>query len=268
MVRSHELSMLKMRLRSTVTRWLGEYPLVYFPLARGFSNPVRDGKAPIVTPTTDVVVEGFPGSGNTFAVAALATSQADGTRIAHHLHVPAQIKRAIRLEKPILVVVRPPKDAISSFLVRATHLQPQLDRITWEYARYHRFLHSRQDHVVIAEFEEVTRNFGAVVNRLNRKFAIGLAPFDHNDENVRRCFDWIDGWYRLGGWIDQRARDGRGIPDLSRQAPGPSAKRHSGKEALAEAFEKPRVAEALRAADAAYEMLLPHLRDDQSLGNA
>lgn len=259
-VRSHQISMLKARFRSAVTGWLGEYPALYFPIARRLSNPVRDGKAVLVTRESDLVVEGFPGSGNTFAVAALSLSQGGRLRLAHHLHVPAQIKRAVHLGKPVLVVLRPPKDSVSSFLLRADLLRSQLRGVVLEYIHYHTFLHQRRDHILFADFAEVTHDFGDVVRRLEERFAMELSPFDHDEQNVAACFEWIDAWYRRGGWIEQRISDGRPLPDPAEQAPGPSDARRRNREILQKAFEDPALAPLWREAEAIYRRLAAEVR--------
>jgi hypothetical protein len=41
----------------------------------------------------------------------------DKTRIAHHLHVPAQVVRAARWQIPSLVLIRRPRDAVLSFAI-------------------------------------------------------------------------------------------------------------------------------------------------------
>lgn len=255
-VRSHRVSMLKLRLRSAIVGWLGEHAVLYFPLARALSNPVRDGKAVLVNRRTDLVVEGFPGSGNTFAVAALALSQDAAFSMAHHLHVPSQIKRALHWNKPVLVVVRPPKASIASFLVRAPELHAQLPRVIDEYARYHEFLVRCGGRVLVADFDSVTHDFGGVVRRLNERYELRLRPFRHDEANAQRCFGWIERWYRKGAWIEQRIREGRAVPNEAEQAPGPSDARRRHKAALREAFDDPSLARKWRRAERAYERLV------------
>jgi hypothetical protein len=103
-------------------KWLqihaGSHPTVYFSLYRLLRT--RKDLTRAVTPDTQVVIEGFPRSGNSFARRAFIMAQEetfDVTRIAHHLHVPAQIVRAAQWRIPTLVLIRRPRDAVLSFAV-------------------------------------------------------------------------------------------------------------------------------------------------------
>src|SRR5262249_51694754 len=88
---------------------LGRYPAVALPLLRarggdGFLAPIRD--------ETEVVIDGFPRSGNTFAVAAFHFAQLPrDVKIAHHVHLPAQLLSALRLRLPPPLLVRHPHEA-------------------------------------------------------------------------------------------------------------------------------------------------------------
>ena len=86
-------------------KWLqihaGGNPTVFFPLYRLLRT--RKDLTRAVTPDKQVVIEGFPRSGNSFARRAFIMAQDetfDVTSIAHHLHVPAQIVRAAQWQIP------------------------------------------------------------------------------------------------------------------------------------------------------------------------
>lgn len=44
---------------------------------------------------------------------------------------------------------------------------------------------------VVADFDQVTRDFGAVTRRLNERFGTSFAEFVHNEANIRECWDLI-----------------------------------------------------------------------------
>ena len=67
---------------------------------------------------TQIVIEGFPRSGNTFAVVAFQHAQRESVRIAHHLHMPAQVMRAAQWDIPTLLLARKPTDAALSWVIR------------------------------------------------------------------------------------------------------------------------------------------------------
>src|SRR5215204_2605761 len=104
-------------------KWLqihaGGHPTVFFSLYRLLRT--RKDLTRAVTPDKQVVIEGFPRSGNSFARRAFIMAQDetfDVTRIAHHLHVPAQVIRAAQWQIPTLVLIRRPRDAVHSVVIR------------------------------------------------------------------------------------------------------------------------------------------------------
>ncbi|MEF8940976.1 MAG: hypothetical protein V5A22_14125, partial [Salinivenus sp.] len=75
-----------------------------------------------VDPATEFVLDGFQGSGNSFATVAFKSCQKTPVRIAHHLHAPAQIIQAVRWGIPTLVTLRSPADAVVSLVSRWPYL--------------------------------------------------------------------------------------------------------------------------------------------------
>lgn len=148
---------------------------------------------------TQVVIEGYPRSANTFAYVAFAMAQPAPVRIAHHLHSVAQIRRGVRLGIPTIVLIREPREAILSVAIRKEHsdLQWAVD----EYVDFYTAMTSLTERVVIAEFREVTGDFGAVIRRLNSRFGTAFAEFEHTDESVAACYKEIDEieQYHTGG---------------------------------------------------------------------
>src|SRR5919204_5168588 len=160
------------------------YPRLVVPAAR-----LRGRGVPIGT-DTDIVIEGFPRSANTFTVAAFTMSQRRPVRVAHHLHAPGHVIAAVRRGLPALVLVRQPEDAVLEYLIR----RPQLTgaQAVRGYVRFYRPLVSHLDHFVVGSFEKVTTDLGAVIRRLNDRFGTDFVPFEHTDANVRRVFEAID----------------------------------------------------------------------------
>jgi hypothetical protein len=136
----------------------------------------------LVDGTTDVVIEGYQSCGNTFARKALEYAN-PSLRIASHCHSWANVARGLRLGKPVVVLLRPPLDAVASHAVRM-----RLDDLDRELRRYHRFYRrvaAAGGSVVLAPFEMTVDRFGDVVRALNARFATALKPFDHNDPGAK-----------------------------------------------------------------------------------
>ncbi len=175
---------------------LSSYPSLFLPYARYRYR--ADDESRVVGPGTDIVIEGFQRSGNTFAVVAFRSAQPRPVRVAHHLHAAAQIKQGVRLGIPVLLLIRDPDDCAVSHLIRNPHVGPRSIFESW--VRFHRQLHALRSRVVTAPFEEVTTNLGAVIDRVNERYGASFARFEHTPENVEAVFRSIErGHARLHG---------------------------------------------------------------------
>jgi hypothetical protein len=174
----------RVRARYSARAAVSSHPWPYLPMVRG-KYPGQ-----MVDAGTELVIEAFPRSGNTFAVVAFELSQGGPVKIAHHLHAAAQVTRGVRLGKPTLVLIRDPIDAVVSHLVREPGVTPRQGLRNW--VRFYRSVQAARDDVVVARFEDVTTDFGSVIDRLNERFGTSFIRFDHSRENVERCFDRIE----------------------------------------------------------------------------
>jgi hypothetical protein len=175
------------RIRRRFHGWLGRHPALYLPLVS--RRRAFDGSRKAVGKDTELVIEGFPRSGNSFALAAFRLTQ-PSLRIAHHLHAPAQVIAAARQGIPALVVIRDPDDAIVSLLLRAPGWEPR--EAFAEYARFYSSILPYRERFVVASFREIVSDFGPVIRRLNRRFGTSFAEFEHTPENVKRCFEFVE----------------------------------------------------------------------------
>jgi len=205
--------------RLPAARWqlrttLGRYPSVALPILRARRRPGQFLTP--VGPETEIVIEGFPRSGNTFAVAAFHEAQLPhDVQMAHHAHMPAQLLEGVREGLPALLVVRDPEDSVVSLAVRAPEIGVGGALRGW--IRFHRPLLPVLDGIVVATFEQVVTDFGAVVERLNARFGTAFQPFGHSPENVdailRRIREWDLNTFGDGGGADR----GGGGPSESRE---------------------------------------------------
>jgi hypothetical protein len=170
-------------------KWLqiyaGKHPSAFYGLYR----LARKDRARIVTPDTQLVIEGFPRSANTFARVAFTRAQSERVRIAHGLHVPAQVIRASRWRIPTLVLIRKPKDAVLSFAIRDPI---SVDQALRYYLSFYETVEEYRDAYVLGLFEEVTEDFGEVIRRINDRFGSAFSPFSHDERNVEGVFARIE----------------------------------------------------------------------------
>ncbi len=166
-------------------KWLqiyaGKHPSAFYGLYR----LARKDQARVVTPDTQLVMEGFPRSANSFARVAFNRAQSERVRIAHGLHVPAQVIRAVRWRIPILVLIRKPKDAVLSFAIRDPI---SVDQALRYYLSFYETIEEYRDAYVLGLFEEVTGDFGGVIRRINDRFGTTFSVFRHDERNVDAVF--------------------------------------------------------------------------------
>lgn len=176
------------------------FPAIVLPAAR------LRGHGVVVDPATDLLVEGYPRSGNSFAVAGIATAQPEPLRIAHHLHAPAHVLAACEMGVPALVVVRDPAEAVVEFALIKPDLT--LAQALRGYRRFYAPLLRHRRRFVVATFGEVTADLGRVVRRVNERFATSFTAFTHSEQQEAETQRAIQ-----AQWSQRR---GPGLPVLGR----------------------------------------------------
>lgn len=176
------LTNLRFQARATISC----YPWLYFPIQR--LRPRR--RDLVVARDTEIVIEGYPRSANTFAAVALLLAQEQPVKIARHLHAPAQVIRAVQWGIPTLVLIRQPEDAVLSLLIREPAMSAK--QALRDYVRFYQRILPYRSGFLIATFEEVTQDFGAVIDRLNEKFDTKFSRFHHTEDNVAKVLRLIE----------------------------------------------------------------------------
>jgi hypothetical protein len=174
------------RARHAVRTRVSEHPSVYLPFARRkYPGPSPE----VFSAETELVIDGYTRSASTFAVYALQLAQERPVRLAHHLHAPAQLVAAARSGVPTLLVIREPRGAILSQLVREPGVAMRDALVS--YIRFHDCLRGYRHRFVVGEFEKVTHDFGSVIDQLNKRFGLRLSEFVHTRRNMDECFAFI-----------------------------------------------------------------------------
>lgn len=144
----------------------------------------------LVDKNTTLVIEGFPRSGNTFAVVAFRESQTREVRLAHHYHAPAQVILGVKWRVPTLVLVRDPIDAVTSLVIR--HPEISLEQGLKEYIWFYSRVFPYREEYVVGAFQVVISDFGSVISQINKKYGTRFDIFEHSEENVKKCFAIIE----------------------------------------------------------------------------
>jgi hypothetical protein len=144
-----------------------------------------------------MVIEGFPRSGNTFAVEAFKQAQQDRVRIASHVHLPAQVIRAARWRIPTLVLIREPTDAVVSLLIREPEIA--LSQALKSYVSFYETLIEYRNAYVLGTFEDVINDYGGLIKQVNAKFGTQFSVFEHTEANITDVFIRCEETNRIHG---------------------------------------------------------------------
>ena len=122
----------------------------------------------MVSNKTDILIDGFPRSANTFVVVSFERINS-AARIAHHMHAPCEVRKAVKLNKPVIILIREPIDAIRSMCIRHPYVSPRAAALA--YYRFYKAVLSVIENVVVCRFECATTDVGAVFDQANKKWS-------------------------------------------------------------------------------------------------
>lgn len=183
-------------LRPYFRRALWSRPLLYWPIAM-----VRQRKN-ILSRNFDLMVDGFPRSGNTFA-ANWFQLHSGANRISSHHHNPAAVTLAVQRSKPVLILIRNPAGAAASWAVRSRY---PIAYILDSYIDYYRLIAPLAADICICGFHELISSPEAVTARLNCRFGLNFAAVSLSAERRQQVFSRIEDDHLVGNAvIDEHA---------------------------------------------------------------
>jgi hypothetical protein len=251
-------------------RWVARAKLAdhrpYLAVAR------RRHRLEVATDDTELLMDGFPRSGNTFAVVAFQLAQPAPVRTSHHIHSSAHMIAAAKRGTPIVVTVREPEDAVLSCVIREPYVT--IAQGVRAYTAFYRRLLVWRERMVVATFDQVITDFGGVIDRANERFGTSFAPFTHTPESVAECFGIIEDRARRPAWDESigaflsgtgtvdsvraaarryAAAGGQPLPIPENRVARPSPEREARKRALRAAYGHPELAGLRASASQMYE---------------
>ncbi|NBD32734.1 MAG: hypothetical protein GVY17_07165 [Cyanobacteria bacterium] len=184
-----------------------QHPLLFLPLARRRWQQWREKHCPDITGIepaapqplthdTEIVIEGFPRTANTFAYIAFKSAQNRPVKAGHHTHAAAQVIAGVKKNLPTVVLIRDPEAAVISYLIGGFDPEISMKQVIYDYIAFYKPILPYRDRYILASFEAITQDYGAVIRRVNEKFGTQFQEFDHTEENVKECFDLIDQGYQ------------------------------------------------------------------------
>jgi hypothetical protein len=171
--------------------WSSTIPWIFLPAVR--LRPVlyqHDDPRRWVSRTTEIMIEGYQRSGNTFAVVAFRQAQGREIRIAHHLHAAAQVKHAARLGVPAIVLIREPSEAVLSLVVRDPRASVRY--ALRSYIRFYSTVVPYLEKTVVAPFATVTSDLTSIIRMVNTRYGTAFkefVPTEDTLESVRQTVE-------------------------------------------------------------------------------
>lgn len=135
----------------------------------------RNSHRHLIDKSTDLVVEGFPRSGSTYLVSWLNLSNPH-LKIASHLHSIAHIRSAIRQSIPVVLLLRPPREAVTSeYINRFGRDSPMsIPKLLHRYKHFYSQATFYAKDVTISPFECTTEHPELVTTTLCKQSEIEL----------------------------------------------------------------------------------------------
>ena len=174
-----------------------------------------------VGPETELCIEGFPRSANSFAYNAIAAANPQVERYGRHVHTVSQVTEAVRLGIPALLVIRPPAATVRSFLGRFSPRSATL--VLGAYAAYYQAILPFVEQVTVSDFGTTTTNLAASVAALNARYGTALAGPERADQSA------------AAERLAEHAASGRGVAGLPPIRDGAAPQTQLPAKALAEA---------------------------------
>lgn len=146
-------------------------PLLFsirYRLSRGY-------KKILVRANTDLMIEGFPRSGNTYTVWAFQLANPK-LRFANHMHSAAHVRLAVLANKPTLVLIREPEAAVRSLLLRRDDMT--FFNALEDYIDFYCGIEALLPKLLLVRFESATENIASVVAAVNKRFNVSLSVPD------------------------------------------------------------------------------------------
>lgn len=216
------------RLQLSELWWELRHRLWHYGLwQKAYVSMLRLRRAPslyagVARPGTELVIEAFPRSANTFLVHAVENVAPRHLSIAHHLHDPGQMRRGAELGVPVFVILRRPLDAVTSWKLKAPGMDPRL--MLRIYLSFHQAAHRSADAITFIRYEDVIERTGEVLAHV-------LARLGEKDVDAARNIDQEAVFASIDA--RKRAREGAcGETDFSLSVARPSAEKEAQKENL------------------------------------
>lgn len=136
--------------------------------------------------SSSLCMEGFPRSGNTFLLYIYRYWNKD-RNICHHTYFPSQIINSVRMNKPCIVTIREPKDAVTSMLMR--HPELSVDLALWNYISFYEAIRPHLSRIILAPYDQIMDNPSQIFASANKKFGCNITYGLYSTELRQKFLD-------------------------------------------------------------------------------
>lgn len=151
--------------------WWQQYKIWHY-----YKNKGASLKECFVHQGTEFVLDGFQGSANSFAADAFLASQDQTVHVAHHMHAPAQIIKAVRRSIPTMVTIREPYGTVLSLTSRWPYVS--VHQALRSYIGFYRKLEPYRDGYVLSPFDQTTEHLDRAIQQVNDRFGTDFDIYD------------------------------------------------------------------------------------------
>jgi len=143
----------------------------------------------------DLILSGFPRSGNTYFKASMKINYPQLKINESHIHHKELFVYTLRKKIPTVILIRNPVDAISSYIVylkgkgKVIDIKKIIDRYNSYYSTLHKYKNNSQ--LIILDFNEMINSLEETIKRLNNQLKFNLEIYDNYDENQKTIFKKI-----------------------------------------------------------------------------
>lgn len=130
-----------------------------------------------LTETTQVLVDSYPRSANSFFEAAFTRAHGGRLEVAHHSHAAGQVLMGVKRGLPAIVLLREPRGAIASFYEMNDGDYP-IELCTREYVVFYTALRSVIDRLVVVETATLENRFFALMTLLRDRYGLNVEPYE------------------------------------------------------------------------------------------
>ena len=132
-----------------------------------------------VSPKTDITIDGFQRSANTYCYFYFKHLNND-LQIAHHSHSYRQIIYSVKNKIPTVLLIRNPLDAISSSFIYHNQKIP-IKSLAKAWINFYKPLIPLTNKMVIANFDDSVDNFSTIIKNVNELYNTKFESKLHHD---------------------------------------------------------------------------------------